>query len=88
MKDVKELQYPDELAFADFIGNVPKENAELIGQAAKNTGFHVYTDNNATDSLNRPLPSDVTVYTYSTEDHEPFWCEYWRLEQLNVKAED
>lgn len=91
MKDIVEDTWKDdELVFADFIGNVPKENAELIKQAAKNTKFLVYTSNNATDRFNHPLPSDVAVYTYSKVNHGPFWREYHRLvdERLNIKAEN
>ena len=63
-----------------FIGNIRKEYAKFIRQAAENTGFPVQVAELATDRFGCELPGYVGVVTTAIyRDHEEFWQEYYRL---------
>ena len=66
------------------LGNVSRHLSELIELAAKNTGFHVWTEDNATDQNGIPLSGCVHVITAepSNKDHGPFWQEFFRLKRI------
>lgn len=60
-----------------FLGNVQKKYKHLIGQAASETGFSVYT---GLPSISGARGSAlVGIYSTDKRDHEPFWKRYNEL---------
>lgn len=64
----------DKYSFVSFLGDVAREYAPLVAQAAQATGFRVYVG-----EAMGPLYDSVGVYTRQSEDHGPFWAEFNRL---------
>lgn len=62
-----------------WLGNIPKQFAGIVSQAASTTGFNVYTGEARRCPANYRT-THVGVYACDpTLNHSPFWAEYRRL---------
>jgi len=82
-KDIEQIETEDEIAEltgSSHLINTKKENAPLIIQAARDTGYDIYIEQEAFDRNLHPLPDMIAVYTKNIyKDHGRFWKRYTEL---------
>jgi hypothetical protein len=85
--DILFLEQKDQIAEmtgSDFLSNIKKEWEPFILQAAKDTGFNIYVEQEALDNLGRIVEKYVGVYTRDiNRSHEPFWNRFEELWRKN-----
>ena len=68
--------------YSRFLSNIDNKHKGAIIQAAKDTGFSIEINDNATMSDGTPYPSCFAVFTNEpSRDHTEFWNRYKELKK-------
>lgn len=75
-----------EISNKHFLSNIDAANADLIRQAAQETGAYIAIENEATCVNGIPLPGYVAVYSIDRKSKSDFWRRYDELRAALVEA--